>query len=422
MMTKKIIAVLFAFILTLSTAIPAFASGRVNARESLSSDEMESINTLADSIYQAYGYDVYFAYSTDDISAIDLAYDTLDDNHINSNGVCFAVTQQYYALRTTDDIADVFDGDDEDQIWSDIADYEQDGLYSLIAMYYSSLTGIILTKPTLATAPVTDVQTTTEPKATTEGEDDGIMLIDNYNNEAYYGVYLVDEACVLDSKDADSIEADLKALSKSLNLDVYVYIVDDYTGSLMVYADDTLDSYIDDFGGNEDSVLFLINTVNGKWTSGNCWISTTGYGITAFTDSGIQYIGKHVSGLLENGDYEGAIDTFMDITADFVEKAHDGKPFEYNPRNFAMIFGVALVVALIGAFVITSSLKAELKSVKDARDANNYLVNGSLYINQAYDTFLYKNVTTVKKQQSSSSGGSSTHSSSSGRSHGGGGF
>ena len=237
-------------------------------------------------------------------------------------------------------------------------------------------------------------------------------------NEEFYKKYLIDEPKLLTEEQAADIENKLELISNNIGCDVVVLIENNITSDLMAYADD----FYDYNGYSDDGVLLLINTVNGEWTAGNCWISTKGYAITAFTDSGIQYIGKQITPDLESGDYYAAINTFADMADDYFKQAESGKPFEYNQKNWLLIIGVTLSVAIIGAVFITSILKAQLKSVEEASNANNYLVNGSLKINQSYDTFIYKNVVKVKKEKQSSSGGSSTHRSSSGSRHGGGGF
>jgi hypothetical protein len=45
-----------------------------------------------------------------------------------------------------------------------------------------------------------------------------------------------------------------------------------------------------DVGENRDGVLLLVSTGDRKWH-----ISTCGYGITAFTDAGIQYLGEQMT-------------------------------------------------------------------------------------------------------------------------------
>ena len=98
---------------------------------------------------------------------------------------------------------------------------------------------------------------------------------------------LADEAGLLSGTECTAIEKQLDELSTQYGLDV-VIVTTDSTGSStpMEYADD----YFDYNDYTPDGVLLLVSIEEGDW-----WISTTGYGITAFTDAGIEYIGKKLS-------------------------------------------------------------------------------------------------------------------------------
>ena len=74
------------------------------------------------------------------------------------------------------------------------------------------------------------------------------------------------------------------------------------------YADDTYDYNGYGYGNNRDGLLLLISMEDRDW-----YISTTGYGITAFTDAGIQYIGNKIKEHLSDGDYDAAFNSFATI-------------------------------------------------------------------------------------------------------------
>ena len=86
--------------------------------------------------------------------------------------------------------------------------------------------------------------------------------------------------------------------------------------------------------------------------------------------------------------------------------------------------GVALVIGLITALIVTGVMKSRLKSVAPQRDATSYVRQGSMKLTNQRDLYLYREVHRTerpKETDSGSSGGSSTHTSSSGSTHGGGG-
>ena len=230
------------------------------------------------------------------------------------------------------------------------------------------------------------------------------------------GSRLVDDAGLLSGTECAAIERQLDELSAQYGLDV-VIVTTDSTGSRtpMEYADD----FFDYNGYASDGVLLLVSMEEGDW-----WISTTGYGITAFTDAGIEYIGKKVVPYLSDGEYAQAFNAFAELCDQFLSQAKTGDPFDTHnlPKEpFKPVRNViiALVIGLAVAFFATGSMKKKLKSVVQKAQANDYVTPGSLQITQSRDFHLYTRLDRREKAQSGS--GSSTHTSSSGTTHGGGG-
>ncbi|MEI3339176.1 MAG: TPM domain-containing protein [Eubacterium sp.] len=61
-------------------------------------------------------------------------------------------------------------------------------------------------------------------------------------------------------------------------------------------------------------------------------ISTTGYGITALTDAGIEAISEQFLPYLSDGDYEEAFLTFADTCDEFVTQAKEGNIYDRESR------------------------------------------------------------------------------------------
>ena len=112
----------------------------------------------------------------------------------------------------------------------------------------------------------------------------------------------------------------------------------------------------------------------------------------------------------------------------YVTAAREGHPYDVDnmPKEpFSIVYlGVALVIGLITALIVTGVMKSRLKSVAPQRDATSYVRQGSMKLTNQRDLYLYREVHRTerpKESSSSDSGGSSTHTSSSGTTHGGGG-
>jgi uncharacterized protein len=204
-------------------------------------------------------------------------------------------------------------------------------------------------------------------------------------------------------------------------VDVVIVTVES-TGELtpMEYADDFFDYNGYGFGESRDGVLLLVSMEDRDW-----WISTSGYGITAFTDAGIDYIGEQITSYLSDGDYASAFEEFAVQCDTFVKQARTGDPFDIHnlpkePFNKGMALVVALGVGLIIAFIYTGKLKDQLNTVRKQTAAARYVNEDGVNVTTSRDFFLYRNIQKTAKS-SSNSGGSSTHTSSSGATHGGGG-
>ena len=164
--------------------------------------------------------------------------------------------------------------------------------------------------------------------------------------------------------------------------------------------------------------------VNSDW-----YLSTSGYGITAFTDAGIQYIGVEITSQLADGEYLEAFEKYIELCDDFIDAANNGEVYDtdHMPRKplSAIWLGISFAVGLGGALLLVGVNKSELKSVRMQEEAKNYVRPGSMKVTKSGDFFLYRHVTRTERPKanpkSSGGGGSSTHTSSSGRTHGGGG-
>lgn len=228
---------------------------------------------------------------------------------------------------------------------------------------------------------------------------------------------LVDGADLLSDSEEAELLSMLDEISERQMLDVVIVTTNTLEGkSPMAYADDFYDYNGYGFGSSYDGVLLLVSMEDRDW-----WISTCGYGITAFTDYGITCLSDQFLPDLGNGFYADAFGIFVRGCDEYITLARNGTPFDVGSEPFdpASSFLIAAVIGLIAAWIVVGSMKAQLKSVRQ-QNAGSYLKDGSLQLTDSRELYLYRNVHRTVKQESSS-GGSSTHRSSSGRSHGGGG-
>lgn len=244
----------------------------------------------------------------------------------------------------------------------------------------------------------------------------------------------VDEAGLLTDSEGKELRDKLDEISERQQVDVAVVTVNSLDGATaMEYADDFYDTNGYGFGEEKDGILFLISMEERDWQ-----MSTSGFGITAFTDAGLAYISDMIISDLSDGDYEWAFTVFADMCDDYITQAKTGEPYDEgnlpkDPLELLVYLVFALIVGFVIALIATGIMRIKLKSVYTQTEASGYVKKGSLNLAVKNDLFLYKTVDRREKPKeepktssgssssgsSGSSGGSTTHKSSSGKTHGG---
>lgn len=234
---------------------------------------------------------------------------------------------------------------------------------------------------------------------------------------------LVDGADLLSHSEEAALLGKLDEISKRQKADIVVVTAGSLEGKTpMEYADDFYDDNGYGFGEEKDGILFLVSMEKRDW-----YISTTGYGITAFTDAGLEYMSEKFLGSLSKGEYALAFTVYAELCDDFITQARTGRPYDVNylpkePFRFARNLAIATGAAFVISLIITAVMKGKLKTVRGQSVANSYVKAGSMQLTRKNDLFLYRHVdrrAKPKNNASASSGGSRTHVSSSGARHGG---
>lgn len=225
---------------------------------------------------------------------------------------------------------------------------------------------------------------------------------------------VVDYGGLLTASEEAELDAQLQDVCREYDMYVVILTTDSLEGKTpRRYADD----FYDYNGYGDDGVLLLVSTEDNDW-----YISTCGYGITAFTDAGIDYIGEQLKDDLHDGEYMDAFEEFVRQCDDFLRQAATGEPYDNGnmpKEDFALITNLifALVVGLVVSLIVVFCLKRQLKSVKRQSTAANYVRPGSLQLTNSGEIFLYHTVSRTEKPKQNN--GSGVHRSASGRMHGG---
>ena len=179
--------------------------------------------------------------------------------------------------------------------------------------------------------------------------------------DLYYRMF--DDAEVLTEDEDNELEDALEELSLRQSFDVTIATIESMESvgadSMEQFADDLYDYCQYGYGPDMDGVLLLVSVGDRKWH-----ISTCGYGITAFTDAGIQYLGEQMTPFMADGDYAGAFRTFVQWSDTYIDAARAGHPYDVNnlprePLSLMYLF-LALGIGLVLAWVVVSVMKSQL--------------------------------------------------------------
>lgn len=242
---------------------------------------------------------------------------------------------------------------------------------------------------------------------------------------------LVDKADLLSDSEEAELLGILDEISERQQVDIVVVTKKSLNGKTpMESADDFYDKKGYGFGEDKDGILFLISMEERDW-----YISTAGFGITAVTDAGREYMSGQFLEYLSEGEYAAAFTTFAGLCDDFITQARTGEPYDIDhlpkePFEPVWTLITVLSVGFVISLITTGIMKGRLKSVYSRSEADSYVKNGSMKLTKTKDLFLYSHVERREKPKDNGndshpkpgqSGGSKTHVSSSGKTHGGGG-
>lgn len=244
------------------------------------------------------------------------------------------------------------------------------------------------------------------------------------NNDSFPKV--TDRADLLSSSEEEQLEKTFENLSEYHVMDICVRTVNN-TGdkSIEAYADDFYERHY-----GENGVLLLVDIGDRE-----LWISTAGKGIDAFTDYGIDQVLDTIAPYFTDMMYAEGFTEFSNQADRLLVSYEQGSPIDVPQKepvkksfDYATAIAIALVLGLLIGFVVANSQKATLKTVRRKYAAAEYRDEGSFFLTDSRDMFLYHTINRIPRPKieehnmgGGMMGGSTTHMSGGGMMHGGGG-
>ena len=226
---------------------------------------------------------------------------------------------------------------------------------------------------------------------------------------------------LLTKAEVEELNARAERYSEQYECDVILIVVYD-TGYYNVedFTEEVYREYNFGWGQEKSGVILLLSMFGRDYD-----LAAYGYGNTAFTDKGKEWLMDEVLPYLKKDDWYGGFSKYLDLCADYLRQAREGKPVDryglgcshHNGFRLSVpaVLGALIAGALI-ALIAVSVLRARMRSAVLQGKADDYR-SGELQLTREEDRFLKKDVVRVRRESSSGGGGHGTSVRSSGFSH-----
>ena len=219
--------------------------------------------------------------------------------------------------------------------------------------------------------------------------------------------YVRDYADLLTDAEEATLEQQAADLAARYGCGVYVLTVEDYRAlsnysDVFYYADDYL--YEEKLGvGPERNCLLMTVSM------GDRAVATNSYGALAdrvfYEQARVDVLEGNYLPYLRQNDWSGACSAYYAAARGLLENAANGQYYQ-RPVNYGPRIALCIAISAAIAFIVVFIMKSQMKSARLQKDANAYVIPGSLYLNSSSDQFTHvTEVRQVKETERSGGGG-----------------
>ncbi len=212
---------------------------------------------------------------------------------------------------------------------------------------------------------------------------------------------VIDTADLLTAEEEQKLYQMAQAVYDEYGVDIVILTENTYVSDIQRYAE----NYYDNGGYSADGIIFYLSIYDRDW-----YMATSGSCMDTLSDSRLDTIFAQISYDLANDDYYAAFSNFIPLCEGYIE---EGPSFFATPVvSYLLKLCLLLPVAFGIAVLVVFLEKKKMNTAVLQRNANDYIINGSVDIKEQKDVFVTFTVTRVPISQNSGGGGG-------GRSHGG---
>ena len=213
-----------------------------------------------------------------------------------------------------------------------------------------------------------------------------------------------DTADLLTDAEEEKLLTFTEEIYQKHGVDVVIVLEDTYQPSPRYYAE----SYYDNGGYSDDGIIFYLSMYDRDW-----YMATSGSCMQTLSDTRLDDIFEEIRYHLSEDEFYDALSSFVFLCDGYLA---DGPAFSDTfLGGYILRLLVVLPIAFAVALIIVSIEKKKMKTAVLQKNANEYIIHGSVDINESKDIFVTSTVTRVPI--SNGNGGKSGGGG--GRSHGG---
>lgn len=234
--------------------------------------------------------------------------------------------------------------------------------------------------------------------------------------------YVLDLADLLSDGQERALYDTAVQLASDYSCGVYILTVPDMYSFGYTYVESFSEDWYDTMelgrGGSRNGILLVLSMAGRDYdicAYGN-------FANTAFTDYGKDVMADRFLPYFRNGDWYGGFASYIETCGIFLDRAWRGDPFDVGDsllsfsERFSNALSQAVPISAIISFVVILAMKRKMNNARQAATAGQYVVPGSIVLDQRYDRFSH--VTETRTPRSTSKGGGGgTSIGSSGHSH-----